>query len=362
MKFSFLKFILPLGLAISMSIPVFANFSVFDYSLVDTGIEANETIEGEEEAETEAAPEPVTLAPLENHYIRFDGTVTESAAADKRILVESEAAGSIYYNISGETLVYSLNSMEPVNFDKISAGRKVSVFYNVYTPQAMSLPPQVTPEVIVLYDNEETAFVKVDYFDENGLSSDKTLKLNTGEEMLITGTDNRLKTFDDARERNLLVFYSTGTRSMLSQTPPMKIVILNSPVISGNNIQIVEPETTTEEPQPEETLPEGTEENTIQHTKESVLAQLSTEDIITKDETRYVALYKLAEILDYQLEWDSETAIITLRKTGGAESYTIKNDTAEYGYNRAMLHFAKPPFIANSRTYVEETFIDVIVK
>jgi len=366
MKLKFLKFILPVGLAVAVSAPVMAASSnVFDYTRIDNGltpVENQNVMEAEEltEAQPVEGMESAALPPLENHYIHVEGTISDvSTDGSRRILVERED-GDIYYNISDETLIYSMNSMDRVNADRLTEGRRVSVFYNVYTPQTMSLPPQVNPEVIVLNDSEETTFVKVDYFNEDLLSSDNALKLSRTEEMTITGFDNRLKTFDEARDHNLLVFYTTRDNSLSNQLSPVKVVVLNSAVLSdAGQIEVTEPETEAEE----ET---GTEENNEETaepeamTKEQILAQLNEEDFITREETRFVALYRIAEITGFELEWDANTGLITLRRPGSPASYTINNDASEYGYNRAMMYFTHAPFIMNDRTYVEEAFLDVI--
>ncbi|MDR2898881.1 MAG: copper amine oxidase N-terminal domain-containing protein [Clostridiales bacterium] len=356
MKSFVVKAILPLGLILAVSHVTQASELNSAQPLTDWEIGVGEVSVEAQSVQPGIAAETVTQ-PESSHYISVSGTISEmdNTSVVNRILVDGDNGGT-FFNIGSDTLVYSLNSFERVSGDLLAQGQSVSVFYNVTTPQTLSFPPMINPEIIVIHDSEEMAFAKVDYFNEDLISSDNTLKLNLSEEVLVVGQDNSIRNFGDASDKNLLVFYDITTRSIPAQTAPIKIVILDSPVVFPPNP--VTPALPTEEPKPQ---PEEPSED-VNSPADDVILALGDEDFVTVNGVRFVPLYKLAEILGYELEWNPNTAQITMRKPGTSAAYTLLNGNTEYGFNRAMFRFTNAPFIQDGRTYVEESFIDVLVQ
>jgi len=205
--------------------------------------------------------------------------------------------------------------------------------------------------VIVLHDNEQAALVKVDYFDDTGLSSDNRLKLNRNEEMLVVAKDSKIRSFDDLRDKNLLVFYDISTLSPSTQAPPMKVVILGSEVLKQRTTVAVEPENIPEEAaHPEETA----------ETERDILFRNLEGYILTRGESRYIPLYKVAETMGWDLQWNGDTKLVTLH-VADSSSYTLINGLSEYQYNSEAGFFENAPFIYDSRTYVEEAFLERLI-
>ncbi|MFT9497260.1 hypothetical protein [Anaerosolibacter sp.] len=105
----------------------------------------------------------------------------------------------------------------------VSVGDIVVGFYDANAPVPLIYPPQYRAIVmsrLVLGQN-----VKVDYFNEQLVSSDGTLKLNIAPFTQIILENNQAFTANLAN-RNLIVLYGPTTRSIPAQTTPYKIIVL----------------------------------------------------------------------------------------------------------------------------------------
>jgi hypothetical protein len=100
---------------------------------------------------------------------------------------------------------------------------RVTGFYDANAPTPMIFPPQYRAIVMaqaMLYLN-----VKVDYFNENLLSSDGMLKLNIAPRTQIVLENGQAFTGSPAN-RYLIVVYGATTRSIPAQTRPEQIVMM----------------------------------------------------------------------------------------------------------------------------------------
>jgi len=349
------KVLLPCVLAASFNVCAFGYSGVMNY-ITDSGLVTGEPLGFDEENrdlpdENPAEQSETAIPILTNHYNSVRGSISDIVYDEKNIIISLSGAGNVHYNISPDVLIYSLNAMEPISAGRLSKGREVSVFYNVYTPVSQQ-PAGLTPEVLVLHDNEQAAMVKVDYFDESGLSSDKTLRLNRNEEMLVVAKDSKTRMFDDLRDKNLLVFYDISTLSPSAQAPPIKVVILGSEVLKQRSSDIGEQNE-------EEILQEELTEEPVEGIRD-ILSRNLEGYAINRGEVRYVPLYKAAETLGYDLQWDEAARLVTIYMPDG-KSYTFVNGSQEYGYNGERAYFTNAPFISDSRTYVDEAFIEKII-
>lgn len=105
----------------------------------------------------------------------------------------------------------------------VTVGDWITGYFDGNAPVPFIYPPQYRAIVIV----KENPFqnVKVDYFNQDLLSSDGQLKLNISPETQIVLTNGQAFTNNPAN-RNLIVIYSFTTRSIPAQTTPHKIVVL----------------------------------------------------------------------------------------------------------------------------------------
>jgi hypothetical protein len=105
----------------------------------------------------------------------------------------------------------------------MQVGDSVEGYYDANAIVPMIYPPQYRALIVVLLDDYMN--VKVDYFDNQLLSSDKMLKLN-----LSPFTDMVLKSGQpftaNPANRNLIVIYDFTTKSIPAITTPKTIIVL----------------------------------------------------------------------------------------------------------------------------------------
>lgn len=167
----------------------------------------------------EAVIEPVA------NYLSFSGTIREVRGSGA-ILVQEEnnKNNSIVFNLDDKVLLLDANTKE-ILASEFAVGQKVTAYYPENTPMALSLPPIATPKVIVLYGGEDTGFIHVARFNETLTSSDGTLKLNISTK--TKATDSQGNPVTSLTNRDLVVFYTTSTRSIPAQTIPQRIFTIN---------------------------------------------------------------------------------------------------------------------------------------
>ena len=123
-----------------------------------------------------------------------------------------------------KTRVVDLKTGEFVKDYKFKKGEKIQYFYRADTPMMLSLPAQMTPDVIGVNVDESKFSMDVDYFDKDGHGIGNRLDLNLGEEV-------KAKNFAGEEEKDflpseLLVLYTIATRSLPPIATPEKIEIL----------------------------------------------------------------------------------------------------------------------------------------
>lgn len=156
----------------------------------------------------------------------FTGVITEvrafyeddqSISADKffvSLVGEDEAEAT--FLVSTDTFRANGITFEP--------GTTITGYYDNHAPMTMIYPPQYN--VIALSAYDEGSNIKIDVFDENLLSSDGMLVLNSLEGVQIT--DQRGEPFEgDIAGRALAVYYGISTRSIPAQTTPDAVIVMD---------------------------------------------------------------------------------------------------------------------------------------
>ena len=105
----------------------------------------------------------------------------------------------------------------------VSRGDIVTGFYDINSPVPLIFPPQF--RAIVMAKNSLYQNVKVDYFNNQLVSSDNSLKLNIAPWTQITLKNGQAFTGNPSN-RNLIVVYGATTRSIPAQTSPYKIIVM----------------------------------------------------------------------------------------------------------------------------------------
>lgn len=124
------------------------------------------------------------------------------------------------------TLIVSPNTFVE-DQERLKTGDGITAFYDTMAPMPLIYPPRYQALIIAETDNELFAFF--DYFNEDMVNTDMTLKLNVpeqnGSEIVMS---NGQTFYGNPGGHWLLVLYSTTTRSIPAMTTPEKIVVFCS--------------------------------------------------------------------------------------------------------------------------------------
>lgn len=159
------------------------------------------------------------------NFFSFQGTVTMISdffagqnvgeGCYKLFTVENESGAIVNFVVSPSTYI--------VDHVIIRVGDRVVGYYDGNVPVPLIYPPQYQALVIV----KETASqnVKVDYFNNQLVSSDGQLQLRLSPTTRIVLTNGQLFSRYPGN-RDLIVIYGTSTRSIPAQTMPYRIIVL----------------------------------------------------------------------------------------------------------------------------------------
>ena len=174
----------------------------------------------------ESEEKPMTM----KYEMKF-ATITNVPEGDyEGILVENDMdkgdMGEKEMFLYVKTRVVDLKTGEFVKDYKFKKGEKIQYFYRADTPMMLSLPAQMTPDVIGVNVDESKFSMDVDYFDKDGHGISNRLDLNLGEE--VTAKNFAGEEEKDFLPSELLVLYTIATRSLPPIAAPEKIEILNT--------------------------------------------------------------------------------------------------------------------------------------
>lgn len=261
-------------------------------------------------------------------YDSVRGTIGEVSAADgaTRITVTDEYGSTIIFSVTEGVLVLDQKTGEPAEAGALVKDMTVEVSYHVSTPVASSLPPQMTPAVVLITRPDAVGQVKVDFFDSDGVSSDNTLKIMSTKGTQVLGANGGAIADTGVFGKSLAVLYTVSTRSIPAQTTPEKIYILDR-----------EPVT------PEERA-------------EALIAAMKPEHVTKLDEIKYVRLTDITDALGFRAVWDPNERGVTVMN-GTEKVCVLKIGAAEYSAGESVGTFDGAPVIIDSKTYVEAAFV-----
>jgi len=289
-------------------------------SEVETVVPVSETIE------QQAQPVFIKVTgKVENVEVRENATYYTVVEGDQTNIVVVDKDSFVFDNMGKEV--------------KLQKGDKVSAYSYAKKPMLAIYPPQYNPEVIIV-EKDNMGSVEVDYFDKNLIDTDNYLKLNVGEDTKIESASGKKLKASDLEEQHLVVFYTIATMSIPAQTPPSKVIVLD----------------TIEKEEPVEVDPVPTPEPTPDH---AAIEEIMQKDFYEVEGTKMVPLRLIVEKLGFDVEVTPKGAIISK----GAVSYTITRGQKEYGYNKALRQFdVAPALLENGKTYVSVEFVKELMK
>lgn len=122
--------------------------------------------------------------------------------------------GVVNFMITPQTQVIDNRQLRP--------GMRVAAFYDSSLPVPLIFPPQYRAQVITALERNDQ--VMMNYFDQNLLAADGSLKLNISGSTPIRTANGQNFNCNPA-DRTLLVYYTATTRSIPPQTAPSRIIV-----------------------------------------------------------------------------------------------------------------------------------------
>ena len=138
----------------------------------------------------------------------------EKEGCYKIMTVEDSTQGIVNFIVSPSTYF--------VNQEIVTLGDQITGYYDGNAPVPLIYPPQYRALVVVKENNYLN--VKVDFFNNQLVSSDGQLQLNLSAYTLIL-LKNGQPFSKIPGNRNLIVIYGPTTRSIPAQTTPYKIIV-----------------------------------------------------------------------------------------------------------------------------------------
>ena len=257
-----------------------------------------------------------------------------------RLTIENEDKMITILRINDESLLFNSTTTNQLKLADLKKGAIVEAYYDKNKPMILIYPTTVTPEIVIVKDEKDFGTVKISQFDKDFLSLDSELKLNIGEETPLFNQQGEAIEMKDLHGKELMVFYSITTMSLPPQTPPTKVIALDS---------------ATEEA-PEEVAPEPEVKPEVTTGVEEIIAN----DHYMKNGVKMIPLRKVAEHLGYKVLSQPKIngALVTLQNS----SFTITRGEKMYGYNKSLRQFEVAPELKGMKTYVSEDFLELLIQ
>lgn len=289
-------------------------------------------------AEKTGEAEPV--APIEKEearaeYFKTVGKVTHINKKDEGRLSlsiaekETNEFADLVAFIDEDTLIFDSKTQKMIKADAIKKGDELEVFIKSNTPVTSSLPPQASPQVLVL--KSDHSFVNVDFFNADLVNQENTLKLNLSKDSLLVDSKGEKLEETDIKNRDLLVFYGPATFSIPAQTNPIKVVALDRE--------------------------KEVEKDIIELDKVNINGQDIKLDhtIYDLEGNSMIPLRQVSEALGYDVKWDSKDRSAEL--TQGALWHRVKIGDKKYNFARMIVELDQAPVLNKATTYVPVDFL-----
>lgn len=268
----------------------------------------------------------IVVEQTENKYISFTGQVTE--AADNIITVK-ENDNAIMFHLG--TMIIGTKDGQIMEAKDIKAGDKITAVYTTNTPMALSYPGQMTPNIILVQNSDNS--IKVDKFNEDMVSSDGSLKLITDDNTKLEAYKTKqVITQKDLKNKDLLVIYGATTRSIPAQTlvdGVVKVMVL--PSLENEKVESQE-----------------TDKDKDQNLEGKTLAASK------------IAIAKEAKAMGYKVNWNPKTKVVVISKA--EDVIEIYVGTTKYRVNGMEKTAVSPANLEKGTTFVSSEILDYLKK
>lgn len=340
------KQLIALSIATSLTLTPLAVSANSEKGLIDmVSINAEVINEGPEELVAE--------------YSKYTGKIVEITEKEELISIlvkdgEEEFNGEVLH-LNKDVIILNSKTKENMKMEDLKEGMEITRFAHKNTPVLLSIPGQLTPQVIIV-NEEATGSFDVSKFDEDLVNSENTLKLNIEEEktIMVNETGEKVEK-EDLVNRDLVVFYSVATKSIPAQAAAQKIILLD---------ERQEPEIE----ESEEVVEEADEEVEDKQAKIQALDKIIINDkeisldkeLYSKDGIIMIPLRQISEALGYEVTWNNETRTSELTKGAQWTAVTLGEDN--YNFAKMLVKLGSAPEINGGSTFVPFTFLEEVLK
>lgn len=145
----------------------------------------------------------------------YSGQLGEKEGCTKLFTLQNDLGAIVNFVVTPSTYV--------VDHIPLVVGDRITGYYDGDLPAILIYPPQY--QALVLVKESPTYNVKVDYFNNQLISSDGQLQLNVSPTTQTILTNGQLFSRYPGNQ-DLIVYYGATTRSIPAQTTPYRIIVL----------------------------------------------------------------------------------------------------------------------------------------
>ena len=291
-------------------------------------------------AEMEAIPISAPIEQAEEEmviaeYIEFRGKIEEAQAEGELFYIVArndleEGLDAMKAYITKDVILLNNKSMDFIEREDLKVGSEVIIYYHKDTIMLESYPPMLTPNVLVIDENNEDdgwMSTMVSKFDKDYLNIEKDLYARPSDETIIIDKDGNKLSKDDLVDKDWIIFYDIVLLSYPGQTSPKKIIV----------------------------MPER--EGQVEEINEFLLESQHIKEI---DGVKMIPLRLVGESLGYEVSWNQEAKRAELVKGAQWTAVTIGEDN--YNFAKMLVRLGTAPALVEDRTYVPMNFIEEILK
>lgn len=290
--------------------------------------------------EMEAIPISAPIEEIEDEvrvteYIEFRGKIEEAQAEGELFYIVArndleEGLDAMKANITKDVILLNNKSMDFIEREDLKVGAEVIIYYHKDTIMLKSYPPILTPNVVVIDENNEDdgwMSTMVSKFDKDFLNVEKDLYARPSEDTIIIDKNGDEVSKDELVDKDWVIFFDIVLTSYPGQTSPKKIIV----------------------------MPER--EGQVEVMEEFLLESKYIKEI---DGVKMIPLRLVGESLGYEVSWNQENRTAELVKGAQWTAVTIGED--RYNFAKMLVELGTAPVLVEDSTYVPMSFIEEILK
>lgn len=286
-------------------------------------------------------PINTTIDSEQPDYIKYEGKITQINQNEKSFFIEvmeneDEPYNGKIFHITEDVILLNDKTRDFINKEGLEEGMKVTGYYHKDTIMTMSAPPHLTPNIIVVNENEEPISIHVSKFNEDLISTDNKLKILSSEDTIIINEDGDKVEKEDIKNRDLIVFYTISTKSIPAQTTPEKIIVIEK-----------------KEKAFETTVFDKMVINGVETSLKNPMYK-NDENVVM------IPLREIGEALGYEIEWEGEAQRVSLIKGAHWIAATIGEDN--YNFAKMLIKLGTAPELKDATTFVPLDFLGDVLQ